>query len=924
MKNWKIMIKPYLLFILFLFCTLSLFSQHKIDVDINNKPIRDLFDVIEANTDYRIFCVPEEMDSLNVSIKAIQQEPVKILRDVFNGTSFKISEYKRMLFILNNRLLTTTIGIQPAGNDDIADNSTDSLAFSSLSLISEIRDQKAVSEFKVYEVGNPSIQVMDKVNLTGYVFDSKTGEPVPGVTVYIENTSIATMTDSYGYYSLEVNPGRHEISIHGGGQRNAKRQVLVHSAGRLDIQSIEKVYSLKEVVVQADRKDNIRQTTIGVERLKMKEVKNIPTAFGEADIMRILMSLPGVKSVGEVSTGFNVRGGATDQNLILYNDGTIYNPSHMFGLFSAFNPDVVNDMELYKSSIPSKYGGRISSVLEINNREGNKKEFKGAASIGLLTSRLTFEGPIIKEKSSFILGGRTTYSDWLLKQLPEMSGYKGGRAGFYDLNATITHKFDERNTIYINGYYSQDRFRFQEKELYKYRNANGSLKWRHIFNPKFTGIFTTGYDHYDYNTENTADSLSAYSMKFAIDQVYAKADFSWYFNNKHTVNFGLNTQYYKLNPGTLSSKGEMSLIVPDELETEKALESALYIGDQWDITQKLSIDIGVRYSFFNVLGPRTYNIYDGEYLPSVGTIEETKTENGGILKTYHGPEFRFSARYAFASDFSVKAGINTMRQYIHKISNTSIMSPTDTWKLSDMNLKPQKGIQVAAGLYKNFYNNVIETSVEVYYKTMNDYLDYRNGAELLMNHHLETDVLNTKGRAYGVEFMVKKTQGKLNGWVSYTYSRTQLQQDDKRIAKPVNGGDWYPADFDKPHEFKFIGNYKFTHRYSLSLNCEYTTGRPITLPVSKFDYAGGEFVYYSDRNKYRIPDYFRMDLAFNIEPSHHLTLLTHSTLSFGVYNLTGRKNAHSVYYVAEDGKLKGYKLAIFGVPVPYVSYNIKF
>ncbi|HCO67320.1 MAG TPA: TonB-dependent receptor [Dysgonomonas sp.] len=906
-------------------------SQQKISIDLQNESAYRLFEHIERQTDRKVYCIPAEMDTVSITIRAIEEEPLAILKRAFENTDFQVSEYNNTFFILKGRALATDI--TPAGEnrqytsepeDGSKTQTRDSTYVSALSLVRDNEGKQATSEYKIYEVGKASETPQDKVSLTGYVYDSKTGEPIVGVFIRADEANITTMTDAYGYYNLLLEPGRHELHIYGAGQSDTKRQIQLYSDGRFDIQSIEKVHTLREVLVLADKKNNVRQVSLGIERLQMKDVKNIPTAFGEADIMRVIMSLPGVKSVGEVSTGFNVRGGATDQNLILYNESTIYNPSHMFGLFSVFNPDIIKDMELYKSSIPSKYGGRISSVLEINSREGNKKEYIGSASLGLLTSRLSFEGPIVKEKSSFVIGGRTTYSDWLLKQLPEKSGYRDGKAGFYDFNATVNHVFSPRDNLYISGYYSQDRFRFQKYELYKYRNANASIKWRHIFGPKLTGIFSAGYDHYDYMTENTEYPSTAYNMEFAINQGYGKADFSWYLNNDHTISFGLSSLYYNLHPGTYSPKGAESLVMNDKIQREKALESALYVGDQWNITSDLAIDFGIRYSLFNVLGSRSYNIYDPQYLPSLTTIQDTKTDEKGILKTYHGPEFRFSARYALPNDWSVKAGVNSMRQYIHKISNTSIMSPTDTWKLSDMNIKPQKGVQFAAGVYKNFMNHIVETSVEVYYKTMSDYLDYRNGARLLMNHHLETDVLNTKGRAYGVELMVKKTSGKLNGWVSYTYSRTELKQEDKRITLPVNKGDWYPADFDKPHEFKLIGNYKFTHRYSFSLNCEYSTGRPVTLPVSKYIYAGGEYVYYSDRNKYRIPDYFRTDLSFNIEPSHHLTLLTHSTISFGVYNLTGRKNAHSIYYKSEDGKVKGYKLSIFGAPIPYVSYNIKF
>ena len=359
----------------------------------------------------------------------------------------------------------------------------------------------------------------------------------------------------------------------------------------------------------------------------------------------------------------------------------------------------------------------------------------------------------------------------------------------------------------------------------------------------------------------------------------------------------------------------------------KALESAVYIGDEWDITSRLSINAGIRYSMLNALGPRTYYTYQEGILPSMSSVADSITAgNGKVIKTYHGPEFRVSARYAFTDDFSVKAGFNTMRQYIHKVSNTAVMSPTDTWKLSDPNIKPQRGWQVAAGAYYNTPGQLLELSVEGYYKKLIDYLDYRSSAQILMNHHLETDVINTEGYAYGVEFQVKKQVGKLNGWMSYTYSRTFLRQNDPRIARPINGGEWYPTEYDKPHDFKLVGNYKFTRRYSMSFNMDYSTGRPTTIPAGQYYDQGLKKmqVYYTDRNSYRVPDYFRMDLSFNIEPSHHLTLLTHSSLSFGIYNLTGRKNVYSVYFVSEEGRIQGYKMSIFGAPIPFVTYNIKF
>ena len=899
-------------------------AQQKISVHFEKRFIVELFDNIEQQTRSKIYFHTENKDSLFVTVSMTNEEPLTILEEALKGTNLKVSQYENIFFITDNMKILTSLPENYFSNTVSSKSAIDN-EISDVSLLQSIRNIKASSENLVYEIGDRSKAVAgSRVKLSGVITDFKTGETAPGVSIFIKEPSIGTITDAYGYYTINLPQGNHDLNIKAMGVKDTRRQIALYTEGKLDIELEEDIYTLKEVVVTADKIENVRSTTIGVEKLKMQDIKNIPTAFGEVDVIRAIMSLPGVKAVGEASSGFNVRGGATDQNLILFNDGTIYNPSHLFGFFSAFNPDLVKDMELYKSSIPSKYGGRISSVLDISTREGNKKEFAGSASIGLLTSRLNVEGPLFSDKTSYILGGRTTYSDWILSALPENSGYREGSAGFYDLNAAISHRFDELNSLYVNGYYSNDRFSFNENDRYSYSNSNASIKWRHIFNPELTSVFTAGYDHYDYNAKNSENPISNYELSFGINQYYGKMDFNWYNLENHKINFGINETYYNLNPGEYKPMGTESLVVPDYLQREKALESAIYIGDEWTISQNISITAGIRYSMFNAMGPRTFNEYQDEYLPSHATIENVKTVGRGVFKTYHGPEFRISSRYEFMENFSVKAGYNSMRQNIHKLSNTTIMSPTDTWKLSDANIKPQSGSQFSVGLYKNLSNNIIEASLEGYYKTMSDYLDYRNGAELLMNHNIETDVLSTSGRAYGVELMLKKTQGKLNGWVSYTYSRTQLRQDDKRIDSPVNNGDWYSADYDKPHDVKFVGNYKFTHRYSFSLNCDYSTGRPITLPVSKYNYEGGEFVFFSDRNKYRIPDFFRMDISFNIEPSHRLTLLTHSMFSFGVYNLTGRKNAYSIYYTAEDGELKGYKLAIFGSAIPYVSYNIKF
>ena len=689
--------------------------------------------------------------------------------------------------------------------------------------------------------------------------------------------------------------------------------------------SISDDQELAEIVVVAGRQSAVKSTTMGSEKFKPQLLKNIPSAFGESDIMKVVLTLPGVTTVGEASSGYNVRGGATDQNLILFNGGTVYNPSHLFGLFTSFNSDAVEDVELFKSSIPVEYGGRISSVLKVTSKEANMQKVTGSASIGALTSKLNLELPIVKDHVSLLLNGRTTYSDWMLKQLPEDSGYKNGSANFYDFGGVLTWKLNSMHRLKLYGYWSKDKFSFSSEDSYGYQNRNFSAEWRSILNDRITATFSAGLDHYDYYNEEVGTPSMAARLSFGIDQIWGKLHIRHRLSEKDALTYGLSVQHYNVQAGKYEPIGEESCILSDQLQREKALESAAYIEYERSLTEKLSVSAGLRYSMFNALGPRDVNYYPDNDLPTEGNLLETRYETG-IIKTYQAPEFRLSARYAIQENLSLKAGFNTMHQYIHKVSNTSIMSPTDIWKLSDLNIKPQNGWQAAVGIYHETAGKKYEFSAEVYYKHIGDYLNYRNSAVLLMNHHLETDVISTDGKAYGVELQVKKPLGRLNGWISYTYSRSMLRQDDDRVTMPLNNGEWYSSEYDRPHEVKAVLNLKFTERYSFSSNFNYATGRPTTLPAGKYyDTHNQKYMpYYTDRNTYRIPDYMRLDLAFNIEPTHKLTSFLHTSFSIGVYNALARKNAYNVYYVTEGDEIKGYKLSVFGTAIPYVSLNIRF
>ncbi|HUS02986.1 MAG TPA: TonB-dependent receptor [Chitinophagaceae bacterium] len=920
-------LRSILLLLFILVCSVVSGQERKaelISVNLKNVSIDNLVLDIEQKTSYHFYYDRTQFDSLTITIAADQQPVDEVLKQVFKKTNFYAAmDADHHVFLTRGETIST--GFPSAKSYE----SPDSLKRSVALFAEKDKNNSAIKPFaenKVYEIGIRTNTIKEgKATLSGYIYSATTNEPLAGASINMEDGRTAAITDQQGYYSFTLPKGRHVLTIKSPGKKTAKRQLVAYANGTLPIELEDEVKMLKEVIVSSQKDRNVNTPQMGMERLTIKTIKQVPTVFGEADVLRVIQTLPGVKSVGEASTGFNVRGGATDQNLILFNDETIYNPSHFFGFFSAFNSEIIKDVQLYKSSIPSKYGGRLSSVLDITGREGNKKKLSGSAGIGLLTSRINLEGPIKKDRSSYIIGGRTTYSNWLLKLLPENSGYKNSSANFYDVNLLLSQKIDEENDLYFTGYFSNDKFRLNRDTTYGYNNAILSVKWKHAFNKKLDAFFTTGFDRYQYENSSIHNPVNAYKMSFDISQLNLKTDFTYTFESKHILNFGLTSILYKLNPGIFNPLGTASLVVPVHIRREQALESALYIGDWYDITSKLSLNTGVRYSIFNYLGAQKVNLY----VPGLPRDESTflRTDeygSGQFIKTYHGPEIRLSAKYAFTEDFSVKTGYNTLRQYIHMLSNTTAISPTDIWKLSDPNIKPQTGYQVSLGLFKNFKSDAIETSVEVYFKNLKNYLDYKSGATLVLNQHIETDVINSKGKAYGAEIMIKKKTGKLNGWVSYTYSRTLLKMDDPNIAAVVNRGEYYPANSDKPHDATLVSNFAINHRLSLSLNVLYSTGRPITLPIGRFYYGGSQRALYSDRNAYRIPDYFRSDFSMNIDGNHKVHQRTHNSWTIGVYNLTARKNPYSVYYTSENGMINGYKLSIFGSAITFINFNIKF
>lgn len=850
----------------------------------------ELVEFIRREVFAEIYFIKDPEDVATYSVSAPRETFLKMALDELRDKGYAVSAFDGKYIVMSRPGIATDI---PSGFFDSGQSSS-----SNDELLKYISDQNAIASFqnKVYEIGDPVEGRTGNAYVTGYVRDISNGEPLVGISVYDDKSGAYAQTDAYGFYRVHLPVGEDVLNFSGYSLEDMHLNVIIYDDGGLDVVMKEKVTSLKGAVVSAESVSRHRDAKMGLERVRMNTIKKIPTAFGESDVLKVVLSLPGVKSVGEASSGFNVRGGAADQNLILFNDGTIYNPSHMFGIFSAFNTDVINDIELYKSSIPAELGGRISSVLDIHGKEGNSNKVAGTLGIGMLTSSFSLEGPLVKGRTTFVLGGRTTYSNWMLNLLPEDSGYSGGRASFSDLNAGVTHHVNDRNTIHAYAYWSRDKFSFAADTTFHYSNLNASLKWRSVFSDKHSMSATVGYDSYRNSLDNTYYDVG-YSLSTQIQQAFLKLSFNSMLNASQTLSYGFDGLMYNLNPGCTEALEAGSVYVPSSLALQRAVEGALFLSDEWKAGEKLVLEGGARLSMFQALNPSRFYLH---------------------------PEVRISGKYSFQDNLSLKAGFNSMTQYIHMISNTTNISPMDTWQLSSSAVRPQTGWQAAGGLYWTVGDNKYDLSVEGYYKRMFHYLDYKSGAVLTMNPNLADDLVQTTGKAYGVEFMIKKTLGKLNGWLAYTWSRTLLREMEDRGVATINGGDWYSAAHDKPHDFKMVANYKFTHRYSLSVNVDYSSGRPVTIPIGKYYYKDGYRLAYSERNGYRIPDYFRMDIAMNIDPGHYLKQLTHMSFTFGVYNVTGRKNPYSVYYSSDGVDVKGYMLCVFATPVPYANLNIKF
>ena len=758
-----------------------------------------------------------------------------------------------------------------------------------------------------------SLLAQQKNIISGSVKDEATGEQLIGVTIKIkEQPQIGTTTNSYGFYSLAAPKGEFTLVFSYVGYETVARK-SANESQVLNI-TLSSKSELQEVVINSNKpnNDNVSSPQMGVEKLNMSQINNVPVLLGERDILKTIALLPGIKAAGEGNTGFYVRGGASDQNLILLDEATVYNASHLFGFFSTFNSDAVKDVSIYKGGMPAEYGGRLSSVLDIKMNEGNNKDYTVQGGLGLISSRLKIEGPIVKDKGSFMISARRTYVD-VFFHLSSDSTLKGSSLYFYDINAKANYHFDDKNALYISGYFGKDVLALNNTFGTNWGNSTGTLRFNHLFSNKLFSNTSIIFSNYNYAVEDF-ESNNNFKATSQITDVNLKEDLQYSMGNNHTLKFGLNFLHHTIEPGKISTN-QSSSFNSSSVEERYGFENAVYVSDDWHAGSKLTLLYGLRLSGFFLSGPGTFSTYDAA---GNALISQTYT-SGQSVQNYFNLEPRFSASYLLNNESSVKVSYNRNTQNIHLLSNSTSSAPTDLYVMSSNNIKPEIADQVSAGWFKNLTDNTYEFSAELYYKWLQHQIDYKDGAQLIVNQDVESLLTYGSGRAYGLELFLKKKYGRFNGWVGYTLSRTELK------FAAINNGDYYPARQDRTHDLSVVGIYQLSKRWTFSGTFIYGTGNAVTYPTGKYEVGGLTTFSYSERNGYRLPSTNRLDLGATLEGKQHKKY--HSSWTFGVYNVYAHRDPYLISF--RDSKTvpnttEAVETSIFATRIPSVTWNFKF
>jgi hypothetical protein len=767
--------------------------------------------------------------------------------------------------------------------------------------------------------------------LTGIITDGKTGDPIIGATIQPENLPQGAVSNTQGTYKLVLTPGMYTLIVSSVGFEKAQYNVKIIGNGSLNVELFDKSVALDDIIIYGQRLDkNVSSNQMSLVELDKKDLAQLPSGAGGKDILKGLTVMPGVKSIGEFSSGINVRGGGEDQNLYLINAAPLFNTSHVFGLFSVVNPDAVDKLSLYKGHIPATFGERVSSVVDIRTKETPPERFRVKGGIGLYDSRLMVEVPLVKNKVFFDLGVRKSYSDWLLRKAKDYY-LSRSEASFYDVNGSL-HAYLGKSRITLSGYLSQDDSRFASDVGYSYGSKLASLNWNYLINSNLASNVTLAYSEYNAQKDDISTTYLQNRISSGIQYGSFKYRLKYGGWQHHNIDAGLSVIRYQIQPGIKSPLNSESLAVSASLAGEQGYEGALFLNDEISISNTFSLNLGLRYSGFAYTGPGSV----AQYTPGMARDTSNITGyqeygNNEVIQSYHGFEPRLSLRIKLNEESSVKMSYNRNIQYISLISYSSVTTPSDIWKLADPFIQPLIANQYAIGYYQNFFNNTVETSVEVYYKGLNNVVDFRDGAQLEMNPDIESQLINATGRNYGIEVLLKKNSGKIDGWITYTYSRSLRKTDGAFPEEIINDNTYYPSSYDRPNDFSVATSYHINRRVVFTANFSYSTGRPITLPEYKYLTGNDAVVYFSDKNKYRMPDYHRLDLTISIDESLNLKKRWKGVWSFSVLNVYGRENPYTVFYKKEDpspandyNQFSLYKLYLIGRPVPTLTYSFMF
>ncbi|MEI7499495.1 MAG: TonB-dependent receptor [Bacteroidota bacterium] len=754
-----------------------------------------------------------------------------------------------------------------------------------------------------------------RYSINGKIRDQSSGEALVGATIFVKELKTGAVSDVYGNYSLTLNEGNYTLIYSYIGYSTIEKTIQLNKDLKITLELLPQQRQLKEVVITSEKNDkNVVKPEMSTFRMDIKTIQRIPALMGEVDIIKAIQMLPGVQSVGEGSSGFSVRGGAPDQNLILLDEATVYNASHLMGFFSVFNNDAIKDVKLYKGDIPANYGGRLSSVLDVRMNEGNSKKFEINGGIGIIASRLTLEGPIVKDRSSFIVSGRRTYADIFLP-LSSNKALQNNRLYFYDLNAKINYRINDNNQVFLSGYFGRDVFKNGFAGM-KWGNETATIRWNHLFTKQLFSNFSFIYSNYLYNLGTPAGNSNSFDWNSNLRDLGMKADFSYYLNTKNTIRFGASLIYHMFNPGSAQGIGEKTVFANVKVPNNYAFETGVYGNNEQKLGEHFTIKYGLRFSMFQNTGPGTVFHYDSAYKATDSTVYKA----GVLYNTYVGIEPRLGLLYDFNSLHSIKASYARTNQYLQLAQNSTVGTPLDIWFSSSPNVKPQIADQVAIGYFRNFRKNTIETSVEAYYKWMKNVVDFKDFAQLLLNNKLEGEIRSGKAWSYGIEFLVRLNEEKVNGWISYTYSRTFRQINE------INDNNPYPAPYDKPNNISIVLNWVISKRFTVSANWVYATGAPVTFPTGRAEIGGKIVPIYSDRNQYRYQDYHRLDISLSFFSKQKPGRKFNWDLNFSVYNAYNRHNTWSINFTQDNidpNTTYAEKVYLFGI-IPSVTFNFHF